>query len=225
MQLAYFYCEQLLYHIRSIVLFTTMNLKVSLMLGISAVLALGIVASPLTISANAGMMYHHQQAIGYPGHYGMNKPGQYAAGTIASLQNDKNGKPAWIVSGLWKASSTNMTSDMSNTMSNASIKKNLPTAAFDAMFDMVRLNGSAMHKHQIYNFTLTDISMPNEKTVVYNGTATITMKDGPVKEVPLSIRTMANNVISIQVDPTKTNNHFGNTPIYGTITDDVLIRK
>ena len=99
------------------------------MLGISAVLALGVVASPLTISADAGMMYNHQQGIGYAAHYGMNKPGQYAAGTIASLQNDKDGKPAWIVSGLWKASSTNMTSEMSNTVSNASAKNNLPTGS------------------------------------------------------------------------------------------------
>jgi hypothetical protein len=201
-----------------------MNLKISLMLGISTVLALGIVASPLTISANAGMMYHHQQAIGYPGDYGMNKPGQYAAGTIASLQNDKNGKPAWIVSGLWKASSTNMTSEMSNTMSNASAK-NLPATAFDAMFNMVRLNGSAMHKHEIHNFTLTSISVPNNKTVVYNGTITITMKNGPVNGVPVSVRAMDSNVISIWLDPTKTDNHFGNTPIYGTITKAVHIMK
>jgi hypothetical protein len=202
-----------------------MNLEISLMLGISAVLALGIVASPLTISADAGMMYNHQQAIGSPGHYGMNKPGQYAAGTIASLQNDKNGKPAWIVSGLWKASSTNMTSEMSNTISNASAKKNLPTTAFDAMFNMVMLNGSAMHKHEIHNFTLTSISVPNSKTVVYNGTVVITMKNGPVNGVPISARATDSNVISIWIDPTKTDNHFGNTPIYGTITKAVHIMK
>jgi hypothetical protein len=57
-------------------------------------LALGIIVSPLTISADAGMMYNHQQAVGYPAHYGVNKPGQYAAGTIASLQvkDDKHGR-------------------------------------------------------------------------------------------------------------------------------------
>jgi hypothetical protein len=48
---------------------------------------------------------------------------------------------------------------------------------------MVMLNGSALHKHQISNFTLTGMSMPNEKTVVINGTATITMKEGPVNDV------------------------------------------
>ncbi|MFL6358377.1 MAG: hypothetical protein ACJ72V_03415 [Nitrososphaeraceae archaeon] len=69
------------------------------------------------------------------------------------------------------------------------------------------------------------MSMPNEKTVIYNGTATITMKEGQVNDVPLSIRTLDDNVISIWVDPAKTMNHFGNTPIYGTIIQDVLVRK
>jgi hypothetical protein len=67
--------------------------------------------------------------------------------------------------------------------------------------------------------------MPNEKTVVSNGTATITMKEGPVNAVPVSVRTMDNNVISIMPDPAKTKDHFGNTPIYGTIIKDVRIKK
>jgi hypothetical protein len=166
----------------------------------------------------------------FPGQYGggMNKPGVYAAGTIASLQNDKNGKPAWIVSGFWKGSLTNLTSPMSSSnssISNTTTNKNLPTATFNAIFNMVMVNGTAMHKHQISNFTLTSISMPNEKTVVSNGTATITMKEGPVNAVPVSVRTMDNNVISIMPDPAKTKDHFGNTPIYGTIIKDVRIKK
>jgi hypothetical protein len=156
------------------------------------------------------------------------QPGLYASGTIASLQNDKDGKPAWVVSGIWKGSLTNMTSAamMSSSSANGTTsKKNLPTATFNTVFEMVMLNGSALHKHQISNFTLTGMPMSNEKTVVYNGTATITMKEGPVNDVPLSIRTLNDNVISIWVDPAKTMNHFGNTPIYGTITQEVLVRK
>jgi hypothetical protein len=82
---------------------------------------------------------------------------------------------------------------------------------------MVMTNGFAMHDHEIYDFTLADMSMPNNSTVVYNGTATITMRQGSVPDVPISVKTMDNNAVSIWVNPTKINNHFGNTSIFGTI--------
>jgi hypothetical protein len=213
--------------------------KTFLTLGMAIALTLGIViifASPLSATTSIGssssmtMMLSppppsssysvQQQHGGIPAQNDIIQPGLYARGIIASLQNDKDGKPAWLVSGIWRGSLTNMTS---NTMS--SLLKNLPTATFNAVFNMVMLNGSALHKHQISNFILIGMSMPNEKTVVYNGTATITMKEGQVNDVPLSIRTLDDNVISIWVDPAKTMNHFGNTPIYGTIIQDVLVRK
>jgi hypothetical protein len=118
-----------------------------------------------------------------------------------------------------------MTSEMQMPVSNASSKNNLPTASFSAVFDMEMLNGSAMHKHEINNFTLTGISMPDKNTIVYNGTATITMKNGPVSAVPISARAMGGNATSIWVDPAKTDSHFGNTPIYGTILKAVHIIK
>ncbi len=216
--------------------------KTSLTLGMATALTLGIAimfASPLSATTNmgGGMMMSppsssysspQQQPSGMLGQSNIIQPGLYASGTIASLQNDKDGKPAWIVSGIWKGSLINMTSAamMSSSSANGTTsKQNLPTATFNTVFEMVMLNGSALHKHQISNFTLTGMPMPNEKTVVYNGTATITMKEGPVNDVPLSIRTLDDNVISIWVDPAKTMNHFGNTPIYGTITQEVLVRK
>jgi hypothetical protein len=101
----------------------------------------------------------------------------------------------------------------------------LPTAIFSTEFNMVMLNGSAMHKHQLDNFTLTSISIPNNLTAVYNGTASITMKEGPVHNVPVSIMIINDNVISISVDPTKVNNHFENTPIFGTLLKHVIVKK
>ena len=211
--------------------------KTSLTLGMATALTLGIAiifASPLSATTNMGggglMMSPPQQSGGIPSQSAVMEPGLYARGTIASLQNDKDGKPAWIVSGLWRGSLTNLTSDTAmmsspSNASNNSNKTNLPTATYNAVFNMVMLNGSALHKHEISNFTLTSMSMPDKKTVVYNGTATVTMKEGPVNDVPVGIRTLSDNVISIWVDPAKTMNHFGNTPIYGTITQDVLIRK
>jgi hypothetical protein len=90
---------------------------------------------------------------------------------------------------------------------------------------MVMTNGSALHDHRIYNFTLTNMSMPNNSTTVFNGTATITMRQGPVSDVPLSIKAMDNNAVSIWVDPTKVQNHFGNTPIFGTIEKLLEVHK
>jgi hypothetical protein len=236
-------CTKGLYD-QAIVLMTMNSKKTSLTLGMVAALTLGIAiifASPLSATTNmgGGMMMSTtppssssyssaQQHGGISGQSGTLQPGLYASGTIASLQNDKDGKPAWIVSGLWRGSLTNMSSAgmmSSSSANNTTSQKNLPTATFSAVFNMVMLNGSALHKHQISNFTLTSMSIPNEKASISNGTATITMKEGPVNDVPVSIRTFDDNVISIWIDPAKTMNHFGNTPIYGTVTQAVLIRK
>jgi hypothetical protein len=82
-----------------------------------------------------------------------------------------------------------------------------------------------MHNHEVYDFTLTDISMPDNSTIVYNGTATITMRQGPVTDVPISIKAMDDNAVSIWFDPTKINNHFGNTPIFGVIAKLLNVEK
>jgi len=42
------------------------------------------------------------------------------------------------------------------------------------------------------------------------------MKDGPVKQVPTSIKIMDDSAVNIWLDPSKTKGHFGNTVIYGT---------
>jgi hypothetical protein len=55
---------------------------------------------------------------------------------------------------------------------------------------MVMTNGSALHDHEIYDFKLTNMTMPNNTTTVYNGTATITMRQGPAINVPVSIKSM-----------------------------------
>ncbi len=148
------------------------------------------------------------------------KPGSYAFGTIASLQNDKNGNPTWIVSGLYKGSVS-----LHNETEQGAATGGLPNVTLNAKFSMVMTNGSAMHEHRIYDFRLTDMSMPNNSTTVYNGTATITMRQGPVTDVPMSIRAMDNNAISVWIDPTKIQNHFGNTPIFGTIEKLIEVAK
>jgi hypothetical protein len=186
-------------------------------LAISLIVSAAILVSGI-IQNNA--IAYPQQKQGYSYDNKMMKPGSYAFGTIASLQNDENGNPIWIVSGLYKASLS-----MNNKTQDGAATGSLPNATVDSKFNMVMTNGSAMHDHEIYDFTLTDMSMPNNSTTVFNGTATITMRQGPVSDVPVSIRAMENNAVSIWVEPTKIQNHFGNTPIFGTIEKLLEVAK
>jgi hypothetical protein len=59
-------------------------------------------------------------------------------GTIASIQNGKDGKPEWVTSGIVDFKGLN---------------SNSPT--FNATFNMFMLNGSAAHKHTITDFKMT----------------------------------------------------------------------
>ena len=67
--------------------------------------------------------------------------------------------------------------------------------------------------------------MPDNSTMVYNGTTTVTMRDGPVHDVLVSAKVMEGNVLSIWLDPSRIDNHFGDTPIYGKITKAIDVMK
>jgi hypothetical protein len=120
-------------------------------------------------------------------------------GGLASIQNDQNGNPSWIVHGVYRMDKMDSTS---------------PT--FNATFYMMKLNGSATHTHTISNFKLIGSPITNNNSTTFNGTATLTMKNGPVTDVPISIRLMNEHAISIWLDPLKTDRHFGDTLIYGS---------
>ena len=134
---------------------------------------------------------------------------QFRFGTIGSIQNGEDGKPQWILSGLWK---TNLLNQSSNVV-------NSSNSIFDISFRMIMLNGSAMHTHFITDFVLQNKSMPNKAVQVFTGTSTMSMKEGPVPNVPTIIKIMNNKVISIWLDQSKLKNHFGNTPIYGIVLE------
>jgi hypothetical protein len=130
------------------------------------------------------------------------------SGTIASIQNDKNRKPTWILSGTWNLNNMN---------------RNSPT--FNSTFNMAMLNGSEPHIHTIKDFKMS-VSAGHASTsqgkltralTKYNGTATVIMKSTPIHNVPISINIMG-HVMSLWIDPTKVMNHFGNMPIYGFVS-------
>ena len=75
-----------------------------------------------------------------------------------------------------------------------------------------------MHKHTINDFKLTGNTTKTSTGTTYNGTATVSMKEGPASNVPISITLSDNGNTSIMIDAKATDNHFGNTPIEGKVT-------
>jgi hypothetical protein len=145
-------------------------------------------------------------------------------GMISSIQNNEQGQPAWIVSGHWmmemaSQNDTTTTSDTSERISNI--------AGFDATLHMVMLNGSAMHNHEISNFAQTGDATFDSSTnsTTITGTATVTMREGPVPNVPTTIEISQDRVIAISPDPAALENHFGDTPIYGIVISPEMIEE
>ena len=120
-------------------------------------------------------------------------------GAVTSIQNDMTGKINWIVGGAYKMTNINTADPI-----------------FNSTFYMIKTDGTAPHKHTISDFKLNGTPIVANNSTTFNGTSTVTMKDGPVKDVPTSIRFEDESSVSIWLDPAKTNNHFGSTAIYGT---------
>lgn len=165
-------------------------------------IGLVLVFTPTLVVVTHAVPYSHMGS--------MEKGSNY--GSIASIQHSEPMKsPEWILSGNW------VTNIINKTMTD--FNKTNP-AKFDATFTMTMVNGSARHQHHISNYSLIDVKTEND-TVTFKGLATVTLKDGPVVDVPIEIKIINNNLISIWFDPTfdpaKFEMHFGETPIYGTV--------
>jgi hypothetical protein len=166
-------------------------------------LALGVTAIGFLIMGSSAVMSIGKVSAFPPSIYG---EGKFLFGNIGSIQNDKDGKPAWLLSGHWKSNLINMSE---NDKANSS--------AFSTSFEMVMLDGKNAHTHAITNFILKGKSTEGNSTLVFNGTSSASLRNGLVQNVPTTIKFMGNKVVSIWIDPSMVDNHFGNTPIYGTI--------
>jgi len=120
------------------------------------------------------------------------------SGPISSSNDD------WILSGHWMG------------YLNQSSPKD---SVFHSMFNMVMMNGSAQHIHKIGNATAISVTKEGNNTVI-EGNVSITMKDGPISNIPTIITIANNNSITILPNPSKVNNHFGNASINGLVSND-----
>jgi hypothetical protein len=131
-------------------------------------------------------------------------------GTIASLGYGRVSykypelKVLYIDSGAWEFKNINSSSP-----------------AFNATFIMVMFNGTAPHVHTITDFKMTGSPTKKGITTTYNGTATVSFTPGfifPVPfvtDIPISIKLMGPTAMSVWIDPIKSREHFGDTPMYG----------
>ncbi|HEX2170048.1 MAG TPA: hypothetical protein VHF65_07095, partial [Nitrososphaera sp.] len=100
-------------------------------------------------------------------------------------------------------------------------------AGFNAILNMVMLDGSAMHNHEISNFTQTEDATfdSSTNTTTITGTATITMREGPVPNVPTTIQIAQDQVIAISPEAAALENHFGTAPIYGIVVTPEMMEQ
>lgn len=130
-------------------------------------------------------------------------------GQINSTQKDLNDNTTWLLSGKWK----------SNLFTNTDFNNTNP-GKFSATINMLMANGSSGHKHKISDFSLTNMSKQQNGTTVYEGTMSVSMKDGPIFGIPYVIKNLHNRTISLSLegitsDQLEVVNHFGRTPIIG----------
>ena len=174
-----------------------------------------IFASLATILMVTIIFTQSYPATAFPQQY---QSGNQIFGVISSVQNDESGQPAWIVTGPW---TTTLLSDSSTNASQPMGNATGPFGGspFNTQVQMVRLDGTAGHTHTITNFVLANVSQPDNMTKVFNGTSTASMREGPLTDIPTTIRIMGDKVISIWLDPSRIENHYGNTPLYGLVMD------
>jgi len=145
-------------------------------------------------------------------------------GMISSINND--GEEDWIISGHWmmEMAPQNDTAT-SNATATTSMISNI--TGFNAIFHMVMLDGSAMHNHEISNFTQVGESTFDSETntTTISGTSTITMREGPVPNVETTIELAQDSVIAISLDPDALEDHFGDEPIYGIVVSPEMLEE
>jgi hypothetical protein len=127
-------------------------------------------------------------------------------GEIGSIQAAHRGTFSWSTSGEWVMQ-----------LDGPLVGRPDPQIeSFNATIHMVRLDGNILHEHEIYDFNQTSVEQIGDDTTTFNGTMTVTLREGPIENVPGYIQILGDS-ISIWVDPRSVDEHFGTTPIRGML--------
>jgi hypothetical protein len=127
-------------------------------------------------------------------------------GEIGSIQSAHQGTFSWGTAGEWVMQ-----------LDGPLIGRADPRIeSFNATIHMVRLDGNILHQHEIYNFNQSSVTHLGDASTTFNGTMTVTLREGPIENVAGYIQLLGDS-IAIFIDPRAVEDHFGPTPIYGVV--------
>jgi hypothetical protein len=94
--------------------------------------------------------------------------------------------------------------------------------SFRAVVESMRIDGSVRHVHVVSDFSIKGNEVDAD-TLVLTGTGVVTMKEGAVKEVPVSLTISKQNALKLWIYPWvplpgDEVYHFGKNPIYGMVS-------
>jgi hypothetical protein len=127
-------------------------------------------------------------------------------GEIGSIQSAHQGTFSWSTAGEWVM-------QLDGPLTGRADPR---IASFNATIHMVRLDGNVLHEHKIYNFSQSSVTHLGDDSTTFNGTVTVTLREGPIENVASYIQ-LLDDSIAIWVDPRAVDNHFGQTPIHGMV--------
>jgi archaellum component FlaF (FlaF/FlaG flagellin family) len=127
-------------------------------------------------------------------------------GEIGSIQSAHQGTFSWGTAGEWVMQ-----------LDGPLIGRADPRIeSFNATIHMVRLDGNVLHEHEIYNFNQSSVTHLGDNLTTFNGTMTVTLREGPIENVTSYIQLLGDS-IAIFIDPRAVEDHFGPTPIHGVV--------
>ena len=128
------------------------------------------------------------------------------SGPIVSLQFASDGTPTWIVSGRWRMDVNYDTADtLPLSISNVNVS-----------LVMVSTNGEVTERFKLSELQPGELSYDNTThTLTQNGTIKMIRGSQPIDEVGVNLKLINREVMIISLDPSKTTESFGSSPIYG----------
>ena len=128
------------------------------------------------------------------------------SGPIVSLQFASDGTPTWIVSGRWRM---DVNYDTTDTIP-------LSVSNVNVSLVMVSTDGKATERFKLSELQPSVLSYDNTTdTLTQNGTIKMIRGSQPVDEASVNLKLINREVIIISLDPTRTTDYFGSSPIYG----------